>query len=234
MERQDAAKLIGPSPGYVGYEEGGRLVRDVAGRPSSVVLFDEVEKAHPDVHNLLPQILEEGKLQDGTGKVCGFSQTLVIMTTNVAAAWISELPKSDIADHYEKVQHQLLEHLKREFRLEILNRIDEIVIFTPLERGHLERILDLLLAAENRRLKQSNRPSVELTVAATSLIIEKGFDLSMGARPLRRAFERLALTPLADYILERRSTDSLTANTVLIADTEDGRITIRPKNRSQV
>jgi ATP-dependent Clp protease ATP-binding subunit ClpC len=233
MERYSVAKLIGSDPGYIGYEEGGRLVRDVADKASSVVLFDEIEKAHPDVHNLLLQILEEGELRDGTGKTCSFSQTLVMLTSNIAADWISKLPKRDLADRYEDVRQHLLETLKQKIRPEIVNRIDEIVIFAPLEREHLERILTLLIAAENRQLNENDRPSIELTPQAQTLVIERGFDPSMGARPLRRALQQLVLTKLADYILEQTLHGGLTANTVLIADAKEGQILIAPKERSR-
>jgi len=226
MERLEAAKLIGAAPGYVGYEEGGRLVRDVAAKPSSVVLFDEIEKAHPDVHNLLLQILEEGKLQDGTGKACNFSQALVMLTSNIAADWISRLPRSDLEERYDDVQQRLVERLKQEFRPEIVNRIDEIIIFAPLEREHLERILNLLLAAENQRLKDNNRPSIELTTAARCLVISKGFDPSMGARPLRRALQQLVMTKLADYILQQTLYGNLAPGTQLFGDVKDGDIEI--------
>jgi ATP-dependent Clp protease ATP-binding subunit ClpA len=209
------------------------LVRDVAGKPSSVVLFDEIEKAHPDVLNLLLQILEEGRLQDGTGKACSFSQTLVMLTSNIAADWISKLPIDDLTEHYEEVQRRLMERVKQELRPEIVNRIDEIVIFSPLERAHLESILSLLLAAENRRLKENNRPSVALTPAANALIIEKGFDPSMGARPLRRALQQLVMTNLADYILERSLHGTLSSDTMLIADENNGRIKITSKDQAR-
>ena len=137
MSREDATKLTGAPPGYIGFEEGGRLVRDVAAKPSSLVLFDEIEKSHPDIHNLLLQILEEGKLQDKTGKACSFSQTLVMLTSNIAADWIAKLPKNYLAEHYDDVHQQLLERLKQELKPEIVNRIDEIVIFAPLKRKTL-------------------------------------------------------------------------------------------------
>jgi ATP-dependent Clp protease ATP-binding subunit ClpC len=231
MSPADATKLTGASPGYVGYEEGGRLVRDVAAKPSSVVLFDEIEKAHPDIHNLLLQILEEGKLQDKTGKVCSFSQTLVMLTSNIAADWISKLPKNYLAEHYDDVHQQLLERLKQELKPEIVNRIDEIVIFAPLEKEDLERILALLLAGENRRLKENNRPSIELTPGTQTLVIEKGFDPSMGARPLRRALEQLVMTKLADYILNQTLHGGLNADAVLVANAKDGQITISPREQ---
>lgn len=229
MERAEATKLIGSSPGYVGYEEGGRLVRDVAGRPSSVVLFDEIEKAHPDIHNLLLQILEEGKLQDGTGKSCSFSQALVILTSNIASEWISQLPTQDLTDNYDDVQRALIERLKKEFRPEIVNRIDEIVIFSPLERTHLERILNLLLAEENRRLSENSRPSIELSDSARRFVLDRGYDPSFGARPLRRAFEQAILTKLADYILEQTLHGNLSPTTDLVADVRSSEIVILPK-----
>lgn len=226
MERHEAAKLIGSSPGYVGYEEGGRLVRDVATKPSSLVLFDEIEKAHPDVHNLLLQILEEGKLQDGTGKTCSFSQTLVMLTSNIAADWIAKLPKGDLAECYDEIQQGGTERLKQEFRPEIINRIDEIVIFAPLEREHLERILTLLLAGENQRLKENNRPSIDLSPAARTLVIDKGFDPTMGARPLRRALQQVVMTKVADFILQQTLHRALSPNTQLFADVRQGEIAI--------
>lgn len=229
MDRHEAAKLIGSPPGYVGYEEGGRLVRDVASRPSSVVLFDEIEKAHPDIHNLLLQVLEEGKLQDGTGKSCSFSQALVILTSNIASDWISQLPAQDLTNHYGELQRTLTDRLKQEFRPEIVNRIDEIVIFSPLERAHLERILDLLLGEENRRLSENNRPSIQLTPAARQLVLNRGYDPSFGARPLRRALEQAVLTKLADFILQQTLHGNLSPKSELVADFRGAEIVILPK-----
>jgi ATP-dependent Clp protease ATP-binding subunit ClpC len=231
MDTSGAAKLIGAAPGLVGNEEGGRLVRDVACKPSSVVLFDEIEKAHVDIPNLLLQILEEGKLQDGTGKVCSFSQTLVILTSNIAADWIAKLPKRDLVDRYDDVQQQLRELLKQQFRPELVNRIDEIVIFAPLEYADLERILTLLLAEKNRQQKENTRPLIELTQGARTLVIEKGFDPSLGARPLRHALDQLVMSEVADYILDQTMSGSLSANTVLLADAKAGRITITAREQ---
>jgi ATP-dependent Clp protease ATP-binding subunit ClpC len=228
---QDVAKLTGSAPGLVGHEEGGLLVRAVASKPSSVVLFDEIEKAHTDIPNLLLQILEEGKLQDGTGKVCSFSQTLVILTSNIAADWIAKLPKRDLIDRYDDVQQQLRELLKQEFRPELLNRIGEIVIFAPLEYADLERILTLLLAEKNRQQKDNSRPLIELTEGARTLVIEKGFDPSLGARPLRRALDQLVMNEVAAYILDQTLSGSLSANTVFLADAKAGRITITAREQ---
>jgi ATP-dependent Clp protease ATP-binding subunit ClpC len=222
MERHEASKLIGSAPGYVASDEGGRLVREVAARPASVVLFDEIEKAHPDIHNLLLQILEEGKLQDGTGKTCMFSQSLVMLTSNVGAELIAKCDASDFARHYENIRRGMTELLKKSFRPEIINRIDEIVIFSPLTRPELERILDLLIATENARLKKNNRPALELTKAARGAVLDRGFDPTMGARPLRRSLEQLVLTKLADFILQQTRQESLSSKSTVVADW-DGR-----------
>lgn len=229
MERHEASKLIGSPPGYQGSDEGGKLVREVAARPACVVLFDEIEKAHPDIHNLLLQILEEGKLQDGMGKTCFFSQSLVMLTSNVCAELIGKLDPSDIANRYEDVRRQVTELLKTTFRPEIINRIDEIVIFSPLKRDELERILDLLIAAENRQLSQNDRPAIELTAAARGAVLERGFDPTMGARPLRRALQQLVLTKLSDFILQQTLHGSLSSNLTVVADWDGREITVAAK-----
>jgi ATP-dependent Clp protease ATP-binding subunit ClpC len=229
MTREDATKLIGSSPGYIGYGEGGRLVRDVAQKPSGVVLFDEIEKAHPDVHNLLLQILEEGKLQDSTGKVCSFAQSLVMLTSNVAAEWIATLSKEDLEQRYDEIQRVLLERLKRDFRPEIINRIDEIVIFTPLGEDDLEKILGLLIADENRMLTDNHRPSIELTAAARSAVLKRGYDPSFGARPLRRALQQMVMTRVADYLLERTMRGKATGSAGLVVDNLNGEVVIMEK-----
>jgi ATP-dependent Clp protease ATP-binding subunit ClpC len=229
MERHEASKLIGSPPGYQGSDQGGRLVREVAARPASVVLFDEIEKAHTDIHNLLLQILEEGKLQDGTGKTCAFSQSLVMLTSNVCADLIGKLDSSEIANHYEDIRRQVTELLKKSFRPEIINRIDEIVIFSPLTRDELERILDLLIAAENVRLRENDRPAIELTAAARRAVLERGFDPTMGARPLRRSLQQLVLTKLADFILQQAPPSSLSSTSTVVADWDGHEIRIAAK-----
>jgi ATP-dependent Clp protease ATP-binding subunit ClpC len=234
MERLEASKLIGSPPGYVGYEDGGRLVREVAARPASVVLFDEIEKAHPDIRNLLLQILEEGKLQDGTGKTCVFSQSLVMLTSNVCAELIGKLDSSHIANHYEDVRREVTELLKMSFRPEIINRIDEIVIFSPLNRDELERVLDLLIAAENARLRENDRPAIELTAAARGAVLEHGFDPTMGARPLRRSLEQLVLTKLADFILHQTLHGSLSSASTVVADWDGHEIRVAAKEARPV
>ena len=229
MGREDASKLIGPPPGLVGYEEGGRLIRDVSQRPSGVILLDEIEKAHPDIHNLLLQILEEGHLRDGMGKMCSFSQSLVMMTSNVAAEWISSISPEHLEHNYEGVQRVLLEQLKQEFRPEILNRIDEIVIFTSLSRVDLERILSLQVKEENRSLRASRRPSLELTDSARAAVLERGYDPCFGARPLRRSLQQMVMSPFADYLLLHPSLRTNSTPCSLIADFRDGAIVISEK-----
>ena len=229
MEKHSVSRLIGAPPGYVGYEEGGQLTEQVRRRPYAVVLFDEIEKAHPDVHNLLLQILEEGKLQDSTGKVCSFAQSLVMLTSNVAAEWIATLSKEDLEQRYDEIQRVLLERLKRDFRPEIINRIDEIVIFTPLGEDDLEKILGLLIADENRMLADNHRPSIELTAAARSAVLKRGYDPSFGARPLRRALQQMVMTRVADYLLERTMRGKATGSAGLVVDNLNGEVVIMEK-----
>jgi ATP-dependent Clp protease ATP-binding subunit ClpC len=231
--REDASKLIGAPPGYHGYEEGGRLVRDVATKPNSVVLFDEIEKADHDIHKLLLQILEEGKLRDGTGKTCSFSQALVMMTSNVGADWISLIPADELAKSYDQMYLRVLEQLKQAFLPEIINRIDEIVIFSPLTFAEIDQILDLLLAKENERLRQNQKPALELTAAARSYVVQRGYDPTMGARPLRRALQDIVLTKLADYILENTPHGSLNLKNTLVVDFQCSEVVIRSKEATR-
>jgi ATP-dependent Clp protease ATP-binding subunit ClpA len=153
------------------------------------------------------------------------------LTSNIAADWIAKLPKRDLIDRYDDVQQQLRELLKQEFRPELLNRIGEIVIFAPLEYADLERILTLLLAEKNRQQKDNSRPLIELTEGARTLVIEKGFDPSLGARPLRRALDQLVMNEVAAYILDQTLSGSLSANTVFLADAKAGRITITAREQ---
>jgi ATP-dependent Clp protease ATP-binding subunit ClpA len=152
----------------------------------------------------------------------------VILTSNIASDWISELSRQDLSDRYDDLQRTLLDRLKRDFRPEIVNRIDEIIIFSPLEPVHLEKILDLLIAEENRRLAENNRPSIQLSPAVRRLVLDRGYDPSLGARPLRRALQQIVLTKLADYILEKTLHGNSSEHSDLIADIRDGEITILP------
>ena len=199
MEKHSVSRMIGAPPGYVGYEEGGQLTEAVRRRPYSVVLFDEIEKAHPDVFNILLQILEDGRLTDGKGRKVDFRNAVLIMTSNVGSSALFELSGKDP----ERARKEALEALRAAFRPEFLNRVDDIVMFNPLGREQLEKIVDLQLEAVSKLLADRN-VRIELTPAARSLILAEGFDPAYGARPLRRTVQRLVQDPLALEILDGR------------------------------
>ena len=197
MEKHSVSRLIGAPPGYVGYEEGGQLTEQVRRHPYSVVLFDEIEKAHPDVFNVLLQILEDGRLTDGKGRTVDFRNTVLVMTSNVGSTAIFELTGKDP----ERARKEAMEALRQSFRPEFINRIDEIVIFNPLGKEQLERIIRLLLK-DVERLLGERQITLEISPAATELLLREGYDPAYGARPLRRAIQRLVQDPLAMHILE--------------------------------
>ena len=197
MEKHTVSRLIGAPPGYVGYEEGGQLTEQVRRHPYSVVLFDEIEKAHPDVFNVLLQILEDGRLTDGQGRTVDFRNTVLIMTSNVGSAAIFELATRDP----ERARAEAMDALRDSFRPEFINRIDEIVIFNPLAKEQLERIVDLMLRGVEQLLAE-RKITLELTLAAKELLVREGYDPAYGARPLRRTIQRLLQDPLALQILE--------------------------------
>src|SRR6266566_1812160 len=197
MEKHTVARLIGAPPGYVGYEEGGQLTEQVRRHLYSVVLFDEIEKAHPDVFNVLLQILEDGRLTDGKGRTVDFRNTVLVMTSNVGSTAIFELSTKDP----ERARKEAMEALRASFRPEFINRIDEIVIFNPLGKEHLERIVGLLLKGVEKLLAE-RQITLELTPAARELLLREGYDPAYGARPLRRTIQRLIQDPLALQILE--------------------------------
>jgi ATP-dependent Clp protease ATP-binding subunit ClpB len=192
MEKHAVARLIGAPPGYVGYEEGGQLTEAVRRRPYAVILFDEIEKAHPDVFNTLLQLLDDGRLTDGQGRVVDFKNTIVIMTSNIASDLILSFKGRD----YEQMKAQCLAALQRAFRPEFLNRVDEIVVFRPLTPEQLRRIVDIQLARLSARLVE-HKIELELTDAARDYLAEHGYDPVFGARPLRRVIQRELETPLA-------------------------------------
>ena len=197
MEKHTVSRLIGAPPGYVGYEEGGQLTEQVRRHPYSVILFDEIEKAHPDVFNVLLQILEDGRLTDGKGRTVDFRNTVLVMTSNVGSTAIFELAGKDP----EHARTEALEALRQSFRPEFINRIDEIVIFNPLGKAELERIVLLLLRSVEKLLAE-RQITLELTAAAKELLLREGYDPAYGARPLRRTLQRLVQDPLAMQILE--------------------------------
>ena len=206
MEKFTASRLIGSPPGYVGYEEGGQLSEAVRRRPYSVVLFDEVEKAHPDVMNLLLQILEEGTVTDSLGRKIDFRNTIIILTSNVGASTIKRQTslgfgamQEDNAD-FEGMKEKILEESKRYFKPEFLNRLDDLVVFHMLEKKDLNQIVDLEVSKLVKRLREKNI-SLTLSTEARDLLAEKGFDPAYGARPMRRAVERFLEDPLAESLL---------------------------------
>jgi ATP-dependent Clp protease ATP-binding subunit ClpB len=197
MEKHSVSRLIGAPPGYVGYEEGGQLTEQVRRHPYAVVLFDEIEKAHPDVFNVLLQILEDGRLTDGKGRTVDFRNTVLVMTSNVGSTAIFELS----AQNPERARKEAMDALRASFRPEFINRIDEIVIFNPLGKAQLEGIVKLLLK-NVEKLLADRQITLELRSKAYELLLEEGYDPAYGARPLRRTIQRLIQDPLALQILE--------------------------------
>ncbi|MCB0988615.1 MAG: ATP-dependent Clp protease ATP-binding subunit [Microthrixaceae bacterium] len=219
MEKHTVSRLVGSPPGYVGYEEGGQLTEAVRRKPFSVVLFDEIEKAHPDVFNTLLQILEEGRLTDSQGRSVDFRNTVLIMTSNLGTADLRKanigFGKADEAISYEKMKEKVNEALKAHFRPEFLNRIDETIVFHELSKAEVTTIVDLLLKRTSIQLEAQGL-GIELTDAAKTLLVDKGYDPTMGARPLRRAIQRLVEDPLSEKLLYKQ----FRAGELVIVDAE--------------
>ncbi len=209
MEKHTVSRLIGAPPGYVGYEEGGQLTEAVRRKPYTVVLLDEIEKAHPDVFNTLLQILDDGRLTDGHGRTVDFKNTVLVMTSNLGSQWIAELGPGQ----ENEIRNRVMEALKAQFRPEFLNRVDEIIIFHQLGREQIKQIVDLQLAQLKKRLAD-RRIEVELTEAAKELLVKEGYDPAYGARPLKRTIQRLVLDPLAVKVLagEFKDGDTITVD----------------------
>ncbi|KXG75134.1 Negative regulator of genetic competence ClpC/MecB [Fervidicola ferrireducens] len=233
MEKFAVSRMIGAPPGYVGYEEGGELTEKVRRKPYSVVLFDEIEKAHPDVFNILLQILEDGRLTDAQGRTVDFKNTVIIMTSNVGANHIQKTralgfaPKEDDAKNYEEMKERVMEELRRTFRPEFLNRVDEIIVFHPLNEEHMKKIVDLMLKQVNERLKENNL-TIEVSEKAKEWLVKKGFDPMYGARPLRRVIQKEVEDSLSEEILK----GSVSPGDVVLVDVEDDKLTFRKKELS--
>jgi ATP-dependent Clp protease ATP-binding subunit ClpB len=200
MEKHAVSRLIGAPPGYVGYEEGGQLTEQVRRHPYAVVLFDEIEKAHPDVFNILLQIMDDGRLTDGKGRVVDFKNTILIMTSNLGSSYL-QAENLRTPEDFEKASEQVMEALHGHFRPEFLNRVDDIIVFGPLGKEQLVKIIELRLE-EVRRLLADRKISIELTDAAKELLFAQGYDANFGARPLKRAIQKLVQDPLALKILD--------------------------------
>jgi ATP-dependent Clp protease ATP-binding subunit ClpC len=205
-ERHTASRLFGSPPGYVGYEEGGQLTEKVRRKPFSVVLFDEVEKAHPDIFNSLLQVLEEGRLTDSQGRVVDFKNTVIIMTTNLGSRDVSKglmlgfAPDDNEGNAYEQMKSKVQQELKQHFRPEFLNRIDDTIVFHQLTESEIIEIVDLMIASLEKRLQDKDM-AIELTPGAKALLAERGYDPTLGARPLRRTIQREIEDPLSEKML---------------------------------
>jgi ATP-dependent Clp protease ATP-binding subunit ClpC len=228
MEKHTVSRLIGSPPGYIGYEEGGQLTEAVRRKPFSVVLFDEIEKAHPDVFNTLLQILEDGRLTDAQGRTVDFKNCVLIMTSNLGTRDIAKgttlgfTAKADAKVDYERMRDKVLDELKRHFRPEFLNRIDEVIVFHQLSREEVKSIVDLMTRRVVEQLK-SKDITMELTDAARELLAEKGYDPALGARPLRRTIQRLVEDPLSEKLLWKE----FGASQLVVVDAENDEIVFR-------
>jgi len=227
MEKHAVSRLIGAPPGYVGYEEGGQLTEQVRRHPYAVVLFDEIEKAHPDVFNILLQIMDDGRLTDGKGRHVDFKNTVIIMTSNLGSAYLqSEHIRS--AAGFEEASKQVMGALHGHFRPEFLNRVDDVIIFHPLGKEQLVKIVDLRLE-DLRRLLADRKISLELTDGAKELLFTEGYDPNFGARPLKRAIQKLVQDPLALKILDG---EVLHGDHVIVdADKKAGKMTFKVSER---
>ncbi len=208
MEKHAVSRMIGSPPGYVGYDEGGQLTEKVRRKPYSVILLDEIEKAHPDVFNILLQVLEDGRLTDGQGRTVDFRNTVIIMTSNVGAESIKNSRKVgfnsrvDAAASYEDMKERVLEHLKHTFRPEFINRVDEMIVFQSLSDEELRQVVDLLLKELQKRIKE-NGYEIEVSEEARDLILKKGYDPKFGARPLKRSIQKMIEDSIAEEILKK-------------------------------
>ena len=227
MEKHSVSRLIGAPPGYVGYEEGGQLTEAVRRRPYSVVLLDEVEKAHPEVFNVLLQVFDDGRLTDGKGNTVDFRNTIIIMTSNIASDVI--LRNLERGKDFEEIESLVREELKRYFRPEFINRIDSVVIFKPLKKEHVKQIVQLMINRLEERLKDKNL-KLQISDAAKEYLANKGYDPAFGARPLRRVIEREVETPLATKLIAGEINEG---DTVLI-DVKDGKIVVEKADESNM
>jgi len=200
QEKHTVARLLGAPPGYIGYEEGGQLTEAVRRRPYCVVLFDEIEKAHSDVFNVLLQILDDGRLTDGQGRTVDFKNTIVIMTSNIGSHRILEYNGAFAGEGYSRMKDTVLDELRHHFRPEFLNRVDEIIVFHALSEEHLKQIVEIQLNGLRKRLAERHL-EIELTDRARVHLVRSGYDPVYGARPLKRAIQREIETPMARMIL---------------------------------
>jgi ATP-dependent Clp protease ATP-binding subunit ClpC len=233
MERHTVSRLVGAPPGYVGYEDAGQLTEAIRRRPYSIVVFDEVEKAHPEAHNMLLQIMEEGQLSDARGRKVDFRNAIVVMTSNVGAELIKRQGKLGFAVEvdeetearldYEEMRKKLMEALRKVFRPEFINRVDAVIVFHALSKEEISQIVDLELAKVSARLVEK-RLTIRVTDEGRALLADLGYDPEMGARPLRRVIQNKIEDPLSDKLLA----GEFQADDDVLIDAEDGEIVLRP------
>jgi ATP-dependent Clp protease ATP-binding subunit ClpC len=237
MERHTVSKLIGSPPGYVGYNEGGQLTEAVRRRPYTVVLFDEIEKAHPDIFNMLLQILEDGRLTDAKGRTVDFKNTLLILTSNIGSKVIEkgggglgfEFAEDRSEAKYNRIRSLVNEELKNYFRPEFLNRLDEIIVFRQLNKDEVKEISELLLKEVFARLTEQDI-TLEVTDKFKERLVEEGYNPAYGARPLRRAIMRLLEDVLAEEILSGRVGEG---DTAMVDVNEEGKVIVLPQQKEQ-
>ena len=227
MEKHAVSRLVGAPPGYVGYDEGGQLTEAVRRKPYSVVLLDEIEKAHPEVFNILLQVLEDGRLTDSKGRTVDFRNTVLIMTSNVGASYMKQtgplgFTQPTVDDSYKAMKERVLEALKKSFRPEFLNRIDETIVFHSLEKEHIKEIVGLMLKELGNRLKE-NDIDLEVKEEAKEILVKEGFDPTYGARPLRRAIQKLIEDPLAEEMLK----GTYKPGTTVVVDVDGDQIVLK-------
>jgi len=230
MEKHAVSRMIGSPPGYVGYDEGGQLTEKVRRKPYSVILLDEIEKAHPDVFNILLQVLEDGRMTDGQGRTVDFRNTIIIMTSNVG---VENMQKNktmgftravDEAEDYNRMKEKVLEQLKHTFRPEFVNRIDELIVFSSLSENELKDIITLLTKDLSKRL-EDNGFYLEISAAARSLILKEGYEPAYGARPLKRAIQKLIEDKVSEEILKK----VVEPGDTILVDAEEGKMLVRKK-----
>ncbi|WP_200905851.1 ATP-dependent Clp protease ATP-binding subunit [Caloranaerobacter sp. TR13] len=227
MEKHSVSKLVGSPPGYVGYEEGGQLTEKVRRKPYSVILFDEIEKAHPDVFNILLQLLDDGRLTDAKGRVVDFKNTVIIMTSNVGASTIKRqktlgfaVQKDQEKEEYEKMKENIMDELRKSFRPEFLNRIDEVIVFHSLNEEHIKQIVDLMIKDLEKRLKALN-VNIKVTEKAKDYLAKEGYDPTYGARPLKRSIRKLIEDKLSEEILK----GNISKNDNIVVDFDGEKLT---------
>jgi len=233
MEKESVSKMIGSAPGYVGYEEGGQLSEKVRRNPYSVVLFDEIEKAHPDVFNVLLQVLDDGHITDSQGRKVDFKNTIIILTSNAGASNIVS-PKhlgfgagNDEKANYEKMKTDVMDEVKRMFKPEFLNRIDDIIVFKQLNKDDIRQIVEILTLQLSKRCKEQMDLNLDITEAMKDYLADKGYDEKYGARPLKRAIQ----TELEDNLAEALLAEKIKASDTVKCDVKDGKVIIEAEKK---